>query len=198
MITAPLITLTRKDKPLWFTFTEIHSFPPPNSWQNGRPNTFSEQKTTMMTYPRAKKSKYNFQTLLIFYFQKRLWRILKLFRHTINPSHKGQCKNIIYVYMSKHQPCKLYTVQLYLFRHQITSDNLTDRTEWTDRTENTDRTDRRDKADETDKTNKTDKTGIDTWLSNFCRAAFAILAMFDSFGPLLNVVSLPCLAMFGT
>ena len=35
----------------------------PNSWQNGRPNTFSEQKTTMMTYPTAIKSKYNFKNL---------------------------------------------------------------------------------------------------------------------------------------
>ena len=30
----------------------------PNSWRNGRPITFSEQKTTTMTYPRAIKSTY--------------------------------------------------------------------------------------------------------------------------------------------
>ena len=48
----------------------IHTPSHPNSWRNGRPNTFSEQKTTMMTYPRAIKSKYNFKTSLGFYLKK--------------------------------------------------------------------------------------------------------------------------------
>ena len=70
----------------------------PNSWRNGRPNTLSKQKTTMMTYPRAIKSKFEFKNLTPILFLKKDFDEYKSYSGTL----KGQSKNIIYMYICQN------------------------------------------------------------------------------------------------